>query len=103
MHILKKNIIKVPIRGSIHHRIQYAIEKESHRISCINQKLEGKQNLNYSATWLPNYPVSLGDIGTMDNYQFTRINNIESAFGIHFKTKLGAMSYNPSYYILFKI
>lgn len=49
---------------------------------------ELKSNLDYSAAWFPNIPISLGDIGIMKGYQFNRIGNI-SRYNIHFDVKIG--------------
>jgi hypothetical protein len=39
---------------------------------------ELKQQTNYSATWLPMVPVQLGDIGRLENYQWTRESSLQA-------------------------
>lgn len=42
------------------------------------------QNFKYLATWEPNVPLQLGDIGVLKGKEFTRLGNIKSDFGIDF-------------------
>src|SRR5689334_8589624 len=45
---------------------------------------ELRDNLNYTATWLPNLKLSLGDVGVLSKYQFTYRTNLAN-LGIPFK------------------
>jgi hypothetical protein len=45
---------------------------------------EIKDNLNYTATWLPNVKLSLGAVGVLSKYEFTYRTNLEN-LGIPFK------------------
>jgi hypothetical protein len=45
---------------------------------------ELRDNLNYTATWLPNLKLSLGDVGVLSKYEFTYRTNLEN-LGIPFK------------------
>lgn len=42
-----------------------------------------KDNLNYTATWLPNVKLSLGDVGVLSGYEFTYRTNLKN-LGIPF-------------------
>lgn len=46
----------------------------------INQRYtrELRDNLNYTATWLPNVSLSLGDIGVLSRHQFTHRTNLKN-------------------------
>ncbi len=50
---------------------------------------EIKDQLNYSATWLPGTIVSPGDIGTIINYEFIHQTNLTD-LGIPFEAKVGS-------------
>jgi len=39
---------------------------------------ELRDNLNYTATWLPNLKLSLGDVGVLSKYEFTYRTNLEN-------------------------
>jgi hypothetical protein len=43
-----------------------------------------KDNLNYTATWLPNFKLSLGDVGVLSKYEFTYRTNLKK-LGIPFE------------------
>jgi hypothetical protein len=45
---------------------------------------ELKDNLNYTATWLPNVKLSLGDVGLLSNYEFIYRTNLKN-LGVPFK------------------
>ena len=38
---------------------------------------ELNENLNYTATWLPNVQLSLGDVGVLDKYAFSYRTNLK--------------------------
>jgi hypothetical protein len=52
---------------------------------------EIKRELNYSATWFPNVPVSLGDVGTIKDYQYHHKTSLDN-LGIPFKKTKGTTS-----------
>ncbi|WP_430412848.1 hypothetical protein [Kordia sp.] len=45
------------------------------------------RNFKYLATWEPNVPLELGDIGVLKGKEFTRIGNIKSDLGIDFEVR----------------
>lgn len=49
---------------------------------------EIQEQLKYSATWFPNLPISLGDIGTLENHQFQPQGNVRD-LGIAFDSHEG--------------
>jgi hypothetical protein len=39
---------------------------------------ELRENLNYTATWLPNFKLALGDVGVLSNFEFTYRTNLKN-------------------------
>lgn len=40
------------------------------------------QRFGFFAIWTPGRPLALGDFGTLDNNEFTRISSLKSKFNI---------------------
>ena len=55
-----------------------------------------KDHLNYSATWLPNVKLSLGDVGILSNYEFIYQTNLKN-LGITFESAPAGPPANYSY------
>lgn len=55
------------------------------------------RNFKYLATWEPNVPLQLGDIGILKGKEFTRLGNIKSDFGIDFDIRKDTTSGSLKY------
>lgn len=57
---------------------------------------EIRQHLNYSATWLPNTKVSVGDVGTLEKFEYHHSTTLKD-LGIPFQSEKGGFAADHHY------